>query len=63
MIPMGYEYGFKKRLNVVETRPQDWETPTYDLTPFLKSVNRMKRNARCSWKKGLRSGSTPRGSR
>ena len=27
MIPMGYEYGFKKRLNVVETRPQDWEAP------------------------------------
>ena len=27
MMPMGYEFGFKKRLNVVETRPEDWETP------------------------------------
>ena len=43
MIPMGYEYGFKKRLNVVKTRPQDWEAPTYDLTPFIKGVNRMKK--------------------
>jgi starch synthase (maltosyl-transferring) len=43
MMPIGYEYGFKKRLNVVETRPQDWETPTYDLTSFIKGVNRMKK--------------------
>ncbi|MFZ5448181.1 MAG: alpha-amylase family glycosyl hydrolase [Thermodesulfobacteriota bacterium] len=44
MMPMGYEYGFKKRLNVVRTRPQDWEAPTYDLTSFIKGVNRMKKN-------------------
>jgi len=43
MMPLGYEYGFKKRLHVVKTRPQDWERPTYDLTPFIKSVNRMKK--------------------
>ncbi|HZE21882.1 MAG TPA: alpha-amylase, partial [Desulfobaccales bacterium] len=43
MLPIGYEYGFKKRLNVVETRPQDWETPTYDLTSFITAVNRMKK--------------------
>jgi starch synthase (maltosyl-transferring) len=43
MIPMGYEYGFKKRLNVVTTRPQDWETPGYDLTAYIKGVNRMKK--------------------
>ncbi len=43
MIPMGYEYGFKKRLNVVKTRPHDWERPAYDLTAFIKSVNRMKK--------------------
>jgi starch synthase (maltosyl-transferring) len=43
MMPMGYEYGFKKRLNVVQTRPQDWETPTYDLSAFIKGVNRMKK--------------------
>jgi starch synthase (maltosyl-transferring) len=43
MIPMGYEYGFKKRLNVVKTRPGDWETPTYDLSTFIQGVNRMKK--------------------
>ncbi|MEJ2672579.1 MAG: alpha-amylase family glycosyl hydrolase [Deltaproteobacteria bacterium] len=43
MLTMGYEYGFQKRLNVVKTRPQDWETPTYDLTPFVKGVNRLKK--------------------
>ena len=44
MLPIGYEYGFKKRLNVVKTGPQDWETPTYDLTSFIKGVNRMKKS-------------------
>ena len=42
MIPMGYEYGFKRRLHVVETRPKHWEKPTFDLTAFIASVNRMK---------------------
>ncbi len=44
MMPIGYEFGFKKHLNVVTTRPRDWETPTYDLTTFIKSVNLMKAN-------------------
>jgi starch synthase (maltosyl-transferring) len=43
MIPMGFEYGFQKKLHVVETRPQDWEAPTYDLTSYIAGVNRMKR--------------------
>ena len=43
MIPMGFEFGFKKRLNVVKTRPRNWETPTYDLTGYLAGVNRMKK--------------------
>jgi len=44
MIPAGFEYGFKKKLNVVNTRPEDWESPTYDLTKYITQVNRMKRN-------------------
>jgi starch synthase (maltosyl-transferring) len=43
MIPVGFEYGFKKRLNVVETRPEDWEKPTYDLTSYIRGVNSMKK--------------------
>ena len=43
MIPIGYEFGFKKRLDVVHTRPEDWEEPAYDLTNYLAGVNRMKK--------------------
>ena len=43
MIPIGFEFGFKKRFNVVETRPEDWESPTYDLSSYIKGVNRMKK--------------------
>ncbi len=42
MIPVGFEYGFQKRLHVVHTRPEDWEEPTYDLTGFIQEVNVMK---------------------
>jgi len=44
MIPVGFEYGFKKKLHVVKTRPEDWEPPSYDLTEFIAAVNRMKQN-------------------
>jgi len=43
MIPVGYEFGFQKHLHVVRTRPEDWETPTYDLSSYIKGVNRMKK--------------------
>jgi starch synthase (maltosyl-transferring) len=42
MIPIGYEFGFGKRLHVVKTRPKDWEKPAFDLTSFIADVNRMK---------------------
>lgn len=42
MIPVGFEFGFRKRLHVVRTRPEDWETPSYDLTGFITRVNRLK---------------------
>jgi len=43
MMPVGYEYGFTKKLHVVDTRPSDWETPTYDLTTYIGQVNRLKK--------------------
>jgi starch synthase (maltosyl-transferring) len=61
MIPMGYEYGFKKRLNVVATRPQDWETPSYDLTAFIKSVNRMKKKCPVLLEEGPQARANPEG--
>jgi starch synthase (maltosyl-transferring) len=42
MIPIGYEYGFRHKLHVVETRPKDWETPLFDITAYIGEVNRMK---------------------
>jgi starch synthase (maltosyl-transferring) len=42
MMPIGFEYGFRRRLNVVETRPEDWEEPSWDLSEFVTSVNRLK---------------------
>jgi len=43
MMPMGYEYGFRHRLHVVQTRPEDWEEPSMDLRGYIRDVNRMKR--------------------
>ncbi|MDY6989926.1 MAG: alpha-amylase family glycosyl hydrolase [Thermodesulfobacteriota bacterium] len=42
MMPMGFEFGFRKKLDVVKTRPQDWEITDIDLTSFLKRVNQIK---------------------
>ncbi len=42
MMPVGYEFGFKRRLHVVETRPEDWEEPAADLRSFISSVNALK---------------------
>ena len=42
MMPMGYEYGFRRRLHVVNTRPEDWESPNADLTDFIAQINRIK---------------------
>jgi starch synthase (maltosyl-transferring) len=61
MIPMGYEYGFTKRLNVVETRPQDWEAPNYDLTSFIKGVNRMKEKCPVLLEEGPQARLNPKG--
>jgi len=43
MIPMGFEYGFRRRMHVVNTRPSDWEQPNIDLCEFITSVNAIKR--------------------
>jgi starch synthase (maltosyl-transferring) len=43
MMPVGFEFGFQKRLHVVNTRPEDWENTTIDLTDFIKKVNKIKK--------------------
>jgi starch synthase (maltosyl-transferring) len=42
MIPVGFEFGFRKKLHVVRTRPEDWESTDIDLTAFIAKVNRLK---------------------
>jgi starch synthase (maltosyl-transferring) len=42
MIPVGFEFGFRKKLDVVKTRPGDWENTAIDLTAFIRKVNEMK---------------------
>jgi starch synthase (maltosyl-transferring) len=46
MIPIGFEFGFRRRLDVVKTRPEDWETPDWDLGAFLARVNALKASYR-----------------
>jgi len=42
MMPVGFEFGFTKKLHVVKTRPEHWEKTDIDLTSFIKKVNEIK---------------------
>ncbi len=43
MMPMGYEVGAAKRLDVVQTRPEDWPArPAFDLSDWIGALNRAK---------------------
>jgi starch synthase (maltosyl-transferring) len=42
MMPIGYEFGFRKQVNVVETQPSDWERRAIDLRAFIGRVNAIK---------------------
>jgi starch synthase (maltosyl-transferring) len=42
MIPIGYEFGFKRTLDVVCHSPKDWEEPAFDIQQFIRRVNLLK---------------------
>jgi starch synthase (maltosyl-transferring) len=42
MMPIGFEYGFRKRLDVVNTQPEDWEASPWDISEFIAAVNHLK---------------------
>jgi starch synthase (maltosyl-transferring) len=43
LMPVGYEFGFRKPLHVVNTVPADWEENTgIDLSDFIRKVNALK---------------------
>lgn len=43
LMPMGYEFGFQRPLDVVATRSDWWAKPYFDLTRFIAQVNRFKK--------------------
>jgi len=44
MMPIGYEFGFRRRLHVVDMQPSDWEAGTMDVQQFVQAVNETKLN-------------------
>lgn len=42
MMPIGYEFGFRRDLDVVFTRPAHWEKPAFDIRHFIRRVNLLK---------------------
>ncbi len=42
MMPLGFEFGARKKPHVVETRASDWEETEIDLTDYIKAVNSLK---------------------
>lgn len=42
LMPIGFEYGFERKLDVVSTRPEDWEAPRYDLSGFVAETLALK---------------------
>jgi starch synthase (maltosyl-transferring) len=43
MMPIGFEFGFRKPLHVVKTTPADWENTEIDLSPYIAKVNSIKK--------------------
>jgi len=42
MMPIGFEFGFRKPLHVVNSQPADWEPVHVDLSDFITRVNHLK---------------------
>ncbi|MBP7459869.1 MAG: alpha-amylase [Candidatus Delongbacteria bacterium] len=42
MMPIGFEYGFSQKLDVVHTRPEHWEPVRWDLSEYIRNCNRYK---------------------
>jgi starch synthase (maltosyl-transferring) len=42
LMPIGFEFGFRRALHVVTTCPDAWETVPFDLREFIAAVNRLK---------------------
>jgi starch synthase (maltosyl-transferring) len=52
MMPIGTEYGFTRPLDVVHTRPEDWEPERVDLTRYVAALNAARVRARAVNREG-----------
>jgi hypothetical protein len=43
LIPIGFEFGFRKPLHVIRTTPADWEVTDIDLRSYITKVNAIKK--------------------
>lgn len=43
MVPIGFEYGFSKKVDVVHTTPNDWEDIRFDLSSYIRECNATKK--------------------
>lgn len=42
LMPIGFEFGFRRPLDVVRTRPAQWEAPQFDISPEIAEINEMR---------------------
>ncbi|MCX7725890.1 MAG: alpha-amylase family glycosyl hydrolase [Chitinispirillaceae bacterium] len=42
LMPIGYEFGTKTRINVVRGKPEDFDKSQWDLSKWIRSVNKIK---------------------
>ncbi len=42
MMPLGYEYGFEKKTDVIKTTPDDFEEKKIDISDYIKKCNELK---------------------
>ncbi len=47
MMPVGYEFGFQRACHVVNTTPNDWETPLFDISSNITQINAFKQRFQC----------------
>ncbi len=52
MIPLGLEFGFKKRINVVSTTPFDYEETGLNYVGFIKNIVSIKRKNKILYEEG-----------
>mgnify|MGYP005850931163 CR=1 FL=1 len=41
MIPIGFEFGFRKKMDVVNSTPEQWEQPLFDIRNEIKRINQL----------------------